>query len=114
MNRLTGVVQNGSVNTPFGNLPAEPMLDGQSAEILIRPEALRLSAVSNGEEGTARVLASRMLGRSSLVHLCTCHQIGEEIHLHARVPGRFLPKENEILQVTLDSTQAFVFPAAQS
>jgi iron(III) transport system ATP-binding protein len=55
-----------------------------------------------------------MLGRSSLVHLCTCRQIGEEIHLHARVPGRFLPKENEVLQVTLDSTQVFVFPAGLS
>lgn len=114
VNRLSGVVEKGNVYTPFGNLSAAPMQDGQTAEILIRPEALRLGPVPDGEEGTARVLASRMLGRSSLVHLCTCRQIGEEIHLHARVPGRFLPKENEVLQVTLDSTQVFVFPAVLS
>ncbi len=113
VNRLSGVVEKGDVYTPFGNLSAAPMRDGEKAEILIRPEALRLGAVPDGEEGSARVLASRMLGRSSLVHLCTCRQIGEEIHLHARVPGRFLPKENEVLQVTLDSKQAFVFPANQ-
>lgn len=114
VNRLSGIVEKGNVYTPFGNLSAAPMQDGQKAEILIRPEALRLGPVPDGEEGSARVLASRMLGRSSLVHLCTCRQIGEEIHLHARVPGRFLPKENEVLQVTLDSTQAFVFPAVLS
>ncbi len=114
VNRLSGIVEKGNVYTPFGNLSAAPMQDGQKAEILIRPEALRLGPVPDGEEGSARVLASRMLGRSSLVHLCTCRQIGEEIHLHARVPGRFLPKENEVLQVSLDSTQAFVFPAVLS
>ena len=95
-------------------MAAAGMTDGEVAEGLIRPEALILSPAAAGEEGTqtgqARVLASRMLGRTSLVHLCTCQQSGEELHLHARVPGRFLPPEDEVLQVTLDSSQAFVFP----
>jgi len=111
VNRIYGVAENGAVATPFGALPAAGLADGTPAEILIRPEALKLSSVDRPEDGSARVLASRMLGRTSLVHLCTCQQIDEEIHLHARVPGRFLPAEDAVLRVTLDPSQAFVFPA---
>ena len=64
-----------------------------------------------GETTEARVLAARMLGRTSLIHLCTCRQTGEELHLHARVPGRFLPAEETVLRIGLDREQAFVFPA---
>jgi iron(III) transport system ATP-binding protein len=114
VNRLKGVVRDGSVSTPFGALTAADMADGTEAEILIRPEALKLG-VADGQEpaadaADARVLAARMLGRTSLVHLCTCQQSGEELHLHARVPGRFLPAEETVLRVGLDREQAFVFP----
>jgi len=111
VNRIYAIAKNGTVATPFGALPAAGLADGTPAEILIRPEALKLSSVDRPEDGSARVLASRMLGRTSLVHLCTCQQIDEEIHLHARVPGRFLPAEDAVLRVTLDPSQAFVFPA---
>ena len=117
VNRLSGRVTGGVVETPFGSLAADALPNGTDAEILIRPEALKLSHPAPGAthrgEGEARVLASRMLGRSSLVHLCTCRQTGEELHLHARVPGRFLPREDEVLSVRLDETQAFVFPAKE-
>jgi len=112
VNRISSVVENGSVQTPFGALPANGLAEGAAAEILIRPEALKLAPVANAEDGAARVIAARMLGRTSLIHLCTCQQINDEIHLHARVPGRFLPQEDEVLRVTLDPSQAFVFPAA--
>ena len=111
VNRLSGVVEGGTVQTPFGALSANGLSDGAAAEVLIRPEALKLAPVADIGAGSARVLAARMLGRTSLIHLCTCQQIGEELHLHARVPGRFLPSEDEVLRVTLDPSQAFVFPA---
>ena len=114
VNRLKGIVRDGTIATPFGDLTANGIGDGVAAEVLIRPEALKLS-VADGQApaaGTteARVLAARMLGRTSLVHLCTCRQTGEELHLHARVPGRFLPAEETVLRVGLDREQAFVFP----
>lgn len=112
VNRIDGIVQDGAVETPFGALPANGLADGAAAEILIRPEALKLASVENAGDGSARVLAARMLGRTSLIHLCTCQQSDREIHLHARVPGRFLPVEDEVLRVTLDPSQAFVFPAS--
>jgi iron(III) transport system ATP-binding protein len=113
INQLEGVVQGGRVPTPFGEVAAPQHAEGTAVEILIRPEALRLQplgAEGAAEVGTARVMASRMLGRSSLVHLSVNGIEGHDLHLHARIPGRFLPAEDELLAVHLDRSQAFVFP----
>jgi iron(III) transport system ATP-binding protein len=58
-------------------------------------------------------MAARLLGRTSLVHLSIDGTDGEDLHLHARVPGRFLPEENEIMMVHLDRSQTFVFAASE-
>ena len=50
-----------------------------------------------------------MLGRSSLIHLSVMVDGEHRLHLHARVPGQYLPRENERLAVTLDRAQTFVF-----
>jgi len=112
VNRFPGVVANGRVATPFGDLPARGIPEGKTADVLVRPEALRLAPVHEGldPKRTVTVIASRMLGRTSLIHLSICRQTGQELHLHSRMPGRFLPPENSILSVELDSAQAFVFP----
>jgi len=113
VNRFSGVARSGKVATPFGALPARGLAEGDPADVLIRPEALRLSAIHEGVDPkqTVTVVASRMLGRTSLIHLSICRQTGQELHLHSRMPGRFLPPERAILAVELDSDQAFVFPA---
>ena len=62
INQLEGVVEGGSVKTPFGIVAAEGIGDGTEVEILIRPEALRLAPPNqeNGaRENLARVMASR-------------------------------------------------------
>ena len=107
VNRLSAVVRDGQVETPFGPLPAAGLADGVAAEVLIRPEALRLSHAP----GTpmARIVASRMLGRTSLIHMSITDDAGKDVHLHARVPGRFLPGDGEKLSIALDTSQAFVF-----
>ena len=113
VNRLDGVVRNGVVATPFGDLPAGSLGEGAGADILIRPEALKLGpAVGDFDPDRAvTVVASRMLGRTSLIHLRIDRGPDIQLHLHSRMPGRFLPAENSRLIVTLDSEQAFVFPA---
>jgi iron(III) transport system ATP-binding protein len=115
VNRISGIVRAGFVETPFGALEARGLAEGSDAEILIRPEALKLSPAEGhpaaDDAAEARVLTARMLGRTSLVHLSTCRNSGEVLHLHARVPGRFLPREDTVLRVGLDRAQAFVFPA---
>ncbi|WP_142850654.1 ABC transporter ATP-binding protein [Telmatospirillum sp. J64-1] len=112
VNRITGKVRGGEVETPFGRLSAPGLGEGAEAEILIRPEALFLSPAEGDEgDGAAKVVASRLLGRSSLVHLCVGDAQGAHLHLHSRMPGRFLPAEDEIMKVRLDRGQCFVFPA---
>lgn len=111
VNRIDSIVRNGRVETALGSVPAPEVADGTSVEILIRPEALTLRSSAGAADGpSARVLAARMLGRSSLVHLSVATGNGADLHLHARIPGRFLPAEEEVLTVELDRSQAFVFP----
>lgn len=112
VNRILGVVQGGSVETAVGVLPAPGLSNGAPVEVLVRPEALRLTpaTVDSIGPGYAKVLSARLLGRTSLVHLCTCKTTGEELHLHARVPGSYLPVEETIQAIELDQSQAFVFP----
>jgi iron(III) transport system ATP-binding protein len=128
-NEYEGVCTGGQVETPFGTIPTNDMADGTAVSVLVRPEALRLEAPGSGKEpadNTAIVLAARMLGRSSLVHLkmgdvsretaedeTAPHEVqyqGHPLHWHARIPGRYLPAEGEALDVYLDRSQAFVFP----
>jgi iron(III) transport system ATP-binding protein len=109
VNRLSANVRGGQVETPFGSLGAGELAEGTDAEILIRPEALHFSRTPEGARG--RVITSRMLGRSSLVHLSVEDGTVTGLHLHARAPGRFLPEEGQRLSVTLDTSQAFVFAA---
>ena len=112
VNRMDGRVAGGAVDTPLGLLEAPGCADGAQVEVVIRPEAVNLTPADGSDlrPGYAKVLASRMLGGTSLVHLCTCRTSGEEFHLHARVPGRYLPVEGQIEALTLDRSQVFVFP----
>ena len=112
VNRINKTVHNGRIETPLGTFEAEGLADGSEVEIIIRPEALHLSDTSKSTfgPGYAKVLAAKLLGRSSLIHMCTCETTGEELHLHARIAGRYLPREGTVLSLELDRNQAFVFP----
>ncbi|MEY4680659.1 MAG: ABC transporter ATP-binding protein [Alphaproteobacteria bacterium] len=117
-NELGGIVASGGVDTPFGRVAAPGLRDGARARVLIRPEGLRLREAGDDAACPAKVIAARLLGRSSWIHLCLGRDgaAGEgdahHRHFHARVPGRFLPPEGTILAVELDQAQAFVFPAS--
>ncbi|MFO7859230.1 MAG: ABC transporter ATP-binding protein, partial [Ectothiorhodospiraceae bacterium] len=120
LNRFEGVVSGGRVATPVGPVDASGFRDGDAVQVLVRPEALRVAVLGPATTmpRCSHVLMARLLGASSLVHLCAhcpdgCAHCpaGEEVHLHARVPGRFLPETNQPVELHLDPSQAFVFPA---
>jgi len=118
VNRLAGTVRGGAVATPVGRVPAPHLNDGARAEVLIRPEALLLSSdPSDTAPIVARVEAARLLGRTSLVHLSLRPAAAEDepetvpLHIHARVPGQFLPQQDSLVSIALDARQAFVFAA---
>jgi iron(III) transport system ATP-binding protein len=119
VNEVVGEVRGHVVETPFGRVPAGELAEGAAVRVLIRPEALKLRPAEDDPTCPAKVLAARLLGRSSWVHLCLGADAAaalpegeaDHLHFHARVPGRFLPPEGAVLAVDLDVAQAFVFPA---
>ncbi len=113
VNRITGTVENGMVDTPLGVFEAKGMADGDKAEILIRPEGIHLAPAGEQAPGepVAKVDFARLLGRSSHVRLhCSREVHGKDVYLEARIPGIFLPESGTPVLVKVDSRQAFVFP----
>ena len=109
-NRLHSVVRDGRADIPLGHVAAPGLADGTPVEVVIRPEAIRFLPGGDQSDGPlVRVEAARMLGRTSLVHLSMAGE-DQGVHLHARVAGRFLPREGKLLRVALDGEQTFVFP----
>ncbi len=110
VNRLPGRIRAGQAETAIGSLPAA-MADGTPAEVLVRPEGLRLGGEGGAE---AEVEACRLLGATTLVHLAIPDGAGGLLHLHARLPpGRRLAR-GERVNVALDPERAFVFPPEAS
>ncbi len=110
VNEMRGVVANGRVETPAGPLEAGHLAEGTAVQILIRPEALRVEkTLGPPDHSGSHVLMSRLLGGASFIHLCV-HQGSDEYHMHAHMPGVFLPERNDPVAIHLDSTQAFIFP----
>jgi iron(III) transport system ATP-binding protein len=79
---------------------------------MMRPEALRIVERDLPAEAHrhSHVVMAKLLGRTSLLHLCAHGGNGLEAHLHARMPGVFLPAEGQPVDIHLDLSQVFVFP----
>ncbi|EHA16083.1 ABC transporter ATP-binding protein [Halomonas sp. HAL1] len=112
VNELQGKVHNGMVSTPVGRVPAVGLAEGSDAQVMIRPEALRIVERDLPADAHchSHVVMAKLLGRTSLLHLCAHGENGLEAHLHARVPGVFLPAEGQPVDIHLDLSQVFVFP----
>lgn len=112
VNELSGVVKGGFVATPVGLVDASWLPEGSNVQVMIRPEALRIKERDLPVESHSHshVVMAKLLGRSSLIHLCAHGEDGQEAHLHARVPGVFLPQEGQPIDIDLDHSQVFIFP----
>ena len=111
VNRLEGRVTKGCIKTVFGDFKApDTMQDGDHASIVIRHEALNIEPNGSDAEANAFVMEARLLGRASLIHLSVPAGT-EELHFHARVPGLNSLKTGSPVRITVDTAQAFVFPA---
>lgn len=112
VNELSGTVHNGKVQTPVGAVDASWLEEGSEAQIMIRPEALRIKErdLPAQAHSHSHVIMAKLLGRTSLIHLCAHGEDGQEAHLHARVPGVFLPEEGQPIDIDLDHSQVFIFP----
>ncbi|MFM9271433.1 ABC transporter ATP-binding protein [Halomonas elongata] len=115
VNELFGEVRDGRVATPVGEVAAPKLAEGERARVMIRPEALRVETLATPPTPTlSHVVMAKLLGRASLLHICAHGAGGREAHLHARVPGVFLPEEGQPVSIGLDPSQVFVFAAGTS
>jgi iron(III) transport system ATP-binding protein len=107
VNRMTGRVREGHVETPLGRVCAPGLPEDSAVEVLVRAEGVCIDATA---EKRGIVRTARMLGRSTLVHLDVGGGGGGDVHVHARIPGRTMPRESEVVGLGLIDEHVFVFP----
>jgi len=115
VNLLPGRVRDGHVVTPIGRIAAPHLEERAQVEVLVRSEGLLLGDLAMTDWRSppvkAEVEAARLLGRSSLVHLSLVQAPPDPaLHLHARVPGRFLPEAGAQVPIAFDPDLVFLFP----
>lgn len=102
VNRLSGKVEQGGVQTPFGKI-ATQLSENSMAEVLIRPEAIKLASTGVA----ARLIESHSLGANALLSLAL-----EECALpplQAQIASDNLPATGSDVKLTLDLRGVFVF-----
>ena len=107
VNAIHGVVEGGAVASPLGRVAVEGIADGARVDVLIRPEALRLTDGADERVARATVVAVHPLGHSTIVEL---RLGGDGRVLRARVPGPVAPTPGARVDIVLDPGQTFVFP----
>ncbi len=114
VNRIAGAVHDGHVSTPLGRFCVSGFAEGAAVDVLLRPEYLtvRKRGARARAAIAARVVMSRILGHTNIVHLSVPRPDGAPLHLHARTMGRFLPRPDEEVDIVTDHDHAFLFPAS--
>lgn len=103
VNRLAGPVIEGAVTTPFGKIAAPGLPEGRQAEVLIRPEAIKLAA----EGVRARLQESHSLGANALLGVAL--EDTPMAPLQVQISSDALPAMGAEVYLQLDLRGVFVF-----
>ncbi|MBY0336988.1 MAG: ABC transporter ATP-binding protein [Acetobacteraceae bacterium] len=107
VNRLPARIQDAAAVTAIGPVPGRDLPEGSLAEVLLRPEGLRV--LEPGQGVPAEVEACRLLGPTTLVHLAVPDGEGGLLHLHARLPPGVRLRRGQAVSVRPDPERAFAF-----
>ena len=110
-NKFKGIVKDSKINTPIGDFAVPTNLNTKKVEIIIRPQAIKLSEEKtpvNGIKGT--VMASKLMGSFSFIHLSVLDKHNQVLHVHSHMPPTFLPKQATTVGIEVDKKQIFIFP----
>ncbi|MHA1599032.1 MAG: ABC transporter ATP-binding protein, partial [Alphaproteobacteria bacterium] len=107
MNRFTGVVDGGHINTPLGPV-ATDLDDGTWAEALIRPEGIILETGEAAGKAQVKVTSSHLLGHDNIVRAQVADGAGKELYI--RVHHAFEVELKKNISARIDPEYAFVFP----
>ena len=71
INSISAIVQNGKIKFALGEINKNGFANGEAVDIVLRAEAVGFSLTNFGGEvvGMGRVVAARLLGRASMVHV---------------------------------------------
>ena len=109
-NAFKGDVHNSSINTPVGQIKVDEKYENKTVTVHIRPQGIKLSAQPtpvNGTKGT--VMASKLMGAYSFIHLSVLNKENEVVHVHSHMPPEFNPKQSSAVEISIDEKHTFVF-----
>ena len=109
-NIFHGEVNNACVSTPVGQVKVNQKYENKNVTIHIRPQGIKLSEQPtpvNGIKGT--VMASKLMGAFSFIHLSVLNNKNEVIHVHSHMPPEFNPKQSSAVEISVDEKHTFVF-----
>jgi len=119
INELYGVVHDGAAATPLGPVGAPGLADGTVAQILIRPEFLRVSPLTgdlaNGAQPQSGAIEGlveevRFIGVARLLQVSVAEGGARHI-FQVRTGGGFAPEPGDRVGLSMEPGQAFVFEA---
>jgi iron(III) transport system ATP-binding protein len=118
MNRFESVVKDGHVDIPLGRIRAEGQDEGQSVEVLVRPEGVLLE--SDGDEKSEGgapldVVSTHLLGHDNIVRVAlTADNVAPgERDVYVRIHHTFEPELSKRITGGIDPEYAFIFPMGE-
>ncbi len=118
LNVIHGEIQSRQMDTPFGRFLTPGLVDGADAEIIVRPQHLKIELdegdppkpnVKTGVPAPGTVVRARFMGPGSLVEVCMDH---DGSVLRATLPGVFTPDSGTRVWLSLRRDSCFLFPCA--
>ena len=109
-NKFEGVVKESHIHTPVGKIKTPGNLEGEKVVVHIRPQGVKLNKQPtpvNGIKGT--VMASKLMGSFSFIHLSVLDNNNEVVHVHSHMPADFNPKQSSAVEIEIDNDQAYIF-----
>ena len=110
-NKFIAIANKEKIHTPIGTIKSPKSLESKKVEVHIRPQGVKLiqdSTPVNGIKGT--VMASRLMGEYSFVHLSVLDENNDIVHVHSHMPASFYPDQSSAVRIEIDQNQTFVFP----
>ena len=110
-NLFKGKVVNSFVETPIGKIKTSSDFENKDVTVHVRPKGIILSKKPtpvNGVKGT--VMASKMMGSFSFIHISVLNNKNEIVHVHSHMPANFTPDESSAVEIEIDENQTFIFP----
>jgi iron(III) transport system ATP-binding protein len=108
LNRFKGWVVAGQVSTPLGPVEVHDLADGAGVDVLIRPEALRLSRDGGANPNRFRIHRIRDLGTNQVLEL----QVPDGPILTVRMTGGTDLVAGDTVAVEIDPKQTYIYRTA--